>query len=50
MAKGQKRTSREAKKPKTAIKPLHPTAAPTFLKPGPATATPAGGSVRSGKR
>lgn len=50
MAKSQKRSSREAKKPKTAVKPTNAAAAPTFLKPGATAATPQGGSFRSGKR
>jgi len=51
MAKSQKRTSREAKKPKTAVKPTNGAAAPTFLKPGAAGPTTASGAAfRSGKR
>lgn len=52
MAKGQKRGNREAKKPKTAVKPVQPAAAPTFLRPGPAggAAPQAGPGFRSGKR
>jgi hypothetical protein len=51
MAKGQKRGNREAKKPKTAVKPAHPAAAPTFLRPGPPGAAPqVGPGFRSGKR
>lgn len=53
MAKGQKRSNRETKKPKTAVKPAPAHGATSFLRPGPAAA-PAPGSAtpaaRGGKR
>jgi hypothetical protein len=53
MAKGQKRGNREVKKPKSAVKTASPSAAPSFLRPGPTGpgSPPANGpGFRSGKR